>query len=202
MSNDNPRFKKDTPRNPFLSYEKQYKQENQTPYDVFGASPIAGPKDLERRSEASDQNPTSVALPPHLFIPADSQSIDISALANVPPATTVSLLSFRGLRGGLTKFIGYAIFNDALMLSLISLIPKVNGTRVLPFHGNPQLKFKLGLGLGADMSVLIPVQLDLQPNDFLEWTFTNNDVVDVAVGVRMSGYFSQDTIRKTGRFGG
>jgi hypothetical protein len=60
----------------------------------------------------------------------------------------------------------------------------------------------MGLGLGADMSVLIPVQLDLQPNDLLEWTFTNNDVVDIAVGVRMNGYFSQDIIRKTGRFGG
>lgn len=200
MSND--RFRKDVPRNPFQTYNKEYVQNEQTPYDVFSASSIAGPQDIARRAEDSNQRPTAVALPPHLFIPGDSQSIDISALANVPPGATVILLRDVGRKGGLTKYIGYSIFNDSLMLALITLVPKVNGERVLPFHGNPQLKYKLGLGLGADMATLIPCQLDLQPNDVLEWEFTNNDVVDVAVGVRMSGYFSQDTIRKTGRFGG
>lgn len=200
--NGDPRFRKDTPRNPFQSYDKRFESKLSTPYEVFGASPIAGPEDLQKRSEASNQYPQSVSLPPHLFIPGDAQSIDISGLANVPPTTTATLLSFRGLKGGLTKFIGYAIFNDALMLDLITLVPTVNGARVLPLHGNPILKFKMGLGVGPDLAVLIPVQLDLQPNDLLEWTFTNNDVVDVAAGVRMNGYFSQDTIRKTGRFGG
>ncbi|NJM09350.1 MAG: hypothetical protein HC883_00160 [Bdellovibrionaceae bacterium] len=46
--------------------------------------------------------PTAVSLPPHLFIPADAQSIDIRNLANVPPATTVDILTFRGRPGGLT----------------------------------------------------------------------------------------------------
>lgn len=200
--NGKPRFRPDTPRNPFETYDKRFQQKNATPYEVFGASPIAGAQDLAKRSEASNQNPMAVSLPPHLFIPGDAQSIDISGLANIPPTTTVTLLSFRGLKGGLTKFIGYAIFNDALMLTLINLVPTVNGARVFPMHGNPILKFKMGLGLGADLSVLIPCQLDLQPNDLLEWNFTNNDIVDVAAGVRMNGYFSQDTIRKTGRFGG
>ncbi len=52
------------------------------------------------------------------------------------------------------------------------------------------------------MQVLIPVQLILQPQDVLTWEFTNNDVVDVAAGVRMNGYYSQDIVRKVGRFGG
>jgi hypothetical protein len=204
MSDDDgsDRFRPDTPRNPFITYDRGFKQRNAQPYEPFGASPVCGPEDLEKRIENSNQYPRSVSLPPHLFIPGDAQSIDISALANIPPTETHTLLSFRGLKGGITKFIGYAIFNDALMLSLINLVPLVNGSRVLPLHGNPILKFKLGLGLAADMSTLIPVQLDLQPNDLLEWKFTNNDVVDVAAGVRMNGYFSQDTIRKTGRFGG
>jgi hypothetical protein len=185
---------------PFQSYDQGFHIQDQT--SVFGASPIAGAQDIAKRAAASNTDATAVSLPPHLFIPGDAQSIDVSELANVPPATTVNLMTFKGLKGGLVKFIGYAIFNDALMLALINLVPRVNGVRVLPFHGNPNLNFKLGLGLGPDLSVLIPVQLDLQPGDILTWDFTNNDVVDVAAGVRMSGYFSQDIIRKTGRFGG
>lgn len=195
-------FRADSPSNPFQTYDKNFKANMQQPFSVFSASPVAGAQEAQKRREDSNKDPQAVSLPPHLFIPADSQSIDISALANVPPATTVSLLNFTGKKGGVTYFIGYAIFNDALNLSLIDLEPTVNNARVLPLHGNPQLGFKLGLGLGADMSVLIPVQLVLQPGDVLNWQFTNNDVVDIAAGVRMSGYFSQDVIRKTLRFGG
>jgi hypothetical protein len=131
--------------------------------------------------------------------------MDLRNLANVPPATAdLLLLSFRGPKGGITKFIGYGVFFDALMFDLINLVPTVNGVRVFPFHGNPDQNFKIGLGTGADLSNvnLISCQLDLQPGDLLEWRFTNNDVVDVAAGVRMSGYFDQSTIRKTSRFGG
>lgn len=187
---------------PFSSYGHLFENQMQTPFSVFGASPVSGALDQEKKAEQSGRLPIGVSLPPHLFIPADAQSVDISALANVPPATTVNLLTFTGLKGGLTKFLGYSIFNDALMLSLIDLIPTVNGERVLPLHGNPQLAFKLGLGLGPDMQVLVPCQLDVMPGQVLNWLFTNNDVVDVAVGVRMSGYYSQDITLKTGKFGG
>ena len=188
--------------NPFSTYNEHFQSQMQKTANVFSASPIAGAENLKKREEASSIMPQAVSLPPHLYIPADAQSIDISGLANVPPATTVSLLEFTGLKGGLTKFIGYTIFNDALDLTLIDLIPTVNGIRVFPFHGNPILNFKMGLGLGPDLSTLIPCQLDLQPNDRLVWTFTNNDLVDIAAGVRMNGYFSQDIQRKIGRFGG
>lgn len=199
-----PRFQQDVVRNPFETYDRQFKNQTQQPFSVFGASPIASKEDLERRREISNQQPQAVSLPPHLFIPSDAQSVDFRTLANVPPATTLTLMSFRGPKGGLTKFIGYAVYFDALMFDLIDLVPTVNGSRVFPFHGNPNRNFKIGLGTGADLSNsnLISCQLDLQPNDFLEWTFTNNDVVDVAAGVRMSGYFDQSTIRKMGRFGG
>lgn len=187
-------------RNPFNTYDNSFQA--QQPDTVFNANPIAGAEDLQKRQDISYQQPTSVSLPPNLYIPVDAQSIDISELANVPPATTVTLLSFKGRKGSMVRFIGYSIFNDALMLDLITLVPKVNGVRVFPLHGNPQFNFKMGLGLGPDMSVLVPATLDLQPNDLLTWEFTNNDVVDVAAGVRMSGYLDQSTIRKPGRFGG
>lgn len=205
MSNDDEnKFKPDQPRNPFATYDRGFKQENQTPFSVFSASKIAGPEDQKKRAEQSNKMPVGVSLPPHLFIPADAQSIDIRNLANVPPATTVDLLTFRGRPGGLTYFIGYGVFFDALLFDLINLVPTVNGVRVFPLHGNPNRNFKIGLGTGSDLSNtnLVSCQLILQPNDELVWTFTNNDVVDVAAGVRMSGYFDQSTIRKTGRFGG
>ena len=201
---DDKKFKPDAPRNPFLTYNSGFTQQNQTPYQVFSSSPIAGPEDQKKRKQQSNVMPTAVSLPPHLFIPADAQSVDIRNLANVPPATTVDIMTFRGRPGGMTYFIGYGVFFDALLFSLINLIPTVNGSRVFPLHGNPDQNFKIGLGTGSDLSNanLISCQLILQPNDVLKWTFTNNDVVDVACGVRMSGYFDQSTIRKTGRFGG
>lgn len=148
--------------------------------------------------------PTAVSLPPHLFIPGDAQSVDIRNLANVDPGTTVTLLTFRGPQGMLTKFINYAVFCDALLFDLINFVPLVNKRRVFPYHGNPDRNYKIGLGLAPDLSnnSLIACQLDLQPNDLVEWQFTNNDTVAVAAGVRMTGYVDQSTIRKTGRFGG
>ncbi len=187
---------------PFNTYDQGFTQ--QDPSTVFDASVISGPTDAAKQAADSGQDPVPVSFPPHLYIPADAQSIDIRNLENVPPATTVTLLTFKGRKGGVVTFIGYGIFFDALMFDLVNLVPKVNGIRVFPFHGNPDRKFKIGLGTGADLSNanLISCQLYLQPNDLLTWEFTNDDVVDVAAGVRMSGYFSQGIIRKTTRFGG
>lgn len=204
MSDDQNRFLPDAPANLFQTYDKGYQQQGQDPFNAFSASPIAGAEDIKKRQEQSSVMPLAVSLPPHLFIPADAQSVDIRTLANVPPGMTVDLMTFTGRKGGLVKFISYGVFFDALNFDLIDLVPTVNGVRVFPFHGNPDRKFKIGLGTGSDLSNsnLISCQLDLQPADVLKWTFTNSDVVDVAAGVRMSGYFDQSTIRKIGRFGG
>jgi hypothetical protein len=203
VAKDNP-WAPDSPRNPFATYDRGFKQEMARPANAFSASKVAGEEDLKKRHEESNRMPVGVSLPPHLFVPADAQTIDIRNLANVPPATTVDLLTFRGLKGGICYFIGYAVFFDALMFDLVNLVPTVNGARVFPLHGNPDRNFKIGLGTGSDVSNanLIQCQLLLQPNDILKWTFTNSDVVDVVAGVRMSGYFDQSTIHKIGRFGG
>lgn len=202
MSNDN--LKKGGVKHPFQTYDSNFKSELARPFEPFAASAVADKNDQIKRQENSNFNPQAVALPPHLFIPADAQSIDIRNLANVPAGTTISLLKFKCPQGSLVKFINYSVFFDALLFNLINLVPKVNGQRVFPYHGNPQQNYKIGLGTGQDLSNanLISCQLDLQPNDEIEWTFTNNDTVDVAAGVRMVGYNDKSTIRKTGRFGG
>ncbi len=204
LANSGGRFPPDVNRNPFTSYEQNFRMQTQDPSSVFAASPVAGAENLKKREEMSNVMPTSVSLPPHLFIPEDAQSIDIRALWNVPAGDSLDLMTFDGRKGGLVYFIGYAVYFDALLFDLVNLVPLVNGVRVFPFHGNPDNNFKIGLGTGADLSNvnLVSCQLELQPHDTLVWRFTNDDVVDVAAGVRMSGYFTQGTIRKTGRFGG
>jgi|SRR5271155_2163415 len=199
-----PRIKGNITQDPFDTYDKGFKSQMQNPFEAFSSTSIVSQKDFENRQAKTGSDPIAVSLPPNLYIPIDAQSIDIRNLANVPPGETVVLLAFNGQQGNIVRFINYAVFFDALMFSLINLVPTVNKVRVFPFHGNPQFNYKIGLGLGPDLSntSLIPCQLDLQPNDQLVWTFTNNDVVDVAAGVRMSGYLDSSTIRQTGRFGG
>lgn len=196
--------KGNTVLSPFDTYESGFKPGLNRPDEVFAASKIAGAEDMEKREEISQQLPQAVTLPNNYFMPVDSQSIDIRNLANVPPGLTVTLMSFRAPPGNIVRFISYSIFFDALMFDLVNMVPLVNGSRVFPYHGNPNRNYKMGLGLGPDMSNnnLIPCQLELQPRDLLEWVFTNNDTVDVAAGVRMSGYVDQSTIRKMGRSGG
>lgn len=189
--------------NPFDTFGKGFKS-GRSPLQVFTATASSGKKEQQKRVEQSSEMPTSVSLPPHLFIPASAQSVDIRRLANVPSGATVDLIVFTAPEGVVTKFIGYAVFNDALMFDLVNFVPTVNGKRVFPFHGDPQSNFKIGLGLTPDMgnNALIPCQLDMNPGEVLKWTFTNLDVVDVAAGIRMSGYVDSSVQRTIGRFGG
>lgn len=196
--------KGNTVLSPFDTYESGFKPGLNRPDEVFTASRVSGAEDAANREAISQVLPTPVTLPNNYFMPPDSQSVDIRNLANIPPGQTVTLMSFKGQKGAIVRFIAYSIFFDALMFDLVNMVPTVNGSRVFPYHGNPNRGYKMGLGLGPDMSNsnLIQCQLELQPNDLLEWKFTNNDTVDVAAGVRMSGYVDQSTIRKTGRSGG
>lgn len=201
---DNQNFKKGGAKHPFQTYDLNFKSETAQSYEPFSAVAIASKEDQLRRQKISSVDPNPVTLPPHLFIPSDAQSVDIRNLANVPPATTVSLLKFTAPKGSAVKFINYSVFFDALLFSTVNLVPLVNGSRVFPYHGNPQNNYKIGLGTGQDLSNgnLISCQLDLQPNDTVEWIFTNSGATDTAAGVRMVGYVDQSTIRKSTRFGG
>lgn len=193
-------------RNPFDTYGKGFKQGmgDSSPLKTFTATATSGKEEQIQRKDESGRMPTPVALPPHLYIPSSGQSLDLRRLANVLPTTTVDLIVFTAPQGVQTKFIGYAVFNDALDFSLIEFVPTVDGKRIFPFHGDPQANFKIGLGLTPDMgnNALIQCQLDMSPGQVLKWTFTNNDVVDVAAGIRMSGYIDSTIIRKAGRVGG
>jgi len=185
------------------NYMKKFVQ-GFNPLAFADAVSASGKEDQEKRLEMSGKMPTAVSLPDHLFIPRTGQSVDIRRLANVLPATSTELIVFTAPPGQKTKFIGYGVFSDALLFNLVNFIPTVNGKRIFPFHGDPQVNYKIALGVAPDLSnnAMINCQLDMNPGEVLKWTFFNNDVVAVAAGVRMVGYVDVTVTRTAGRFGG
>jgi len=197
-------MKKGRTDNIFNQRDRNFRATVQNPPDPFAAGRVTDAAQLQRQQAESYNNPTPISLPPHLFPPAQAQTLDLRRLAVVGPNTSTELIRYKGEPGSIARFIGYAVFFDALSFDLINLVPTVNGQRVFPRHGDPQSNYKIGLGTGLDLSNsnLISCLLDLQPNDELIWTFFNNDDVDVVAGVRMVGYVDQSQIRKIGRAGG
>lgn len=194
-------------KNPFDTYNNSFNRGLNNPLQVFTAARTHSEERQQRIEEQSSQMPAAVSLPPHLFIPESGQSIDPRVLVEVTPGTT-EVFRFIAPQGAKTRFLGYALFSDALDFTLLEFIPRINGNRVLPYHGAPQTQadgsqtFKIGLGLTADFSTLVPVALDMNPSEILTWDVINNDVVNVAVGVRMSGYVDFTIQRTTTRYGG
>ena len=144
----------------------------------------------------------AIEFPDHLYIPKASESIDIRNLAQLDPAETFEILRFQCPQGVRATFIGYGIFNDALLASEVEFIPRVNGQRILPYHGTPpatgdtqQGSYRMSLGVSPDLanSALVPCLINLNPRDVLTWTAVNLAAVAGVMGVRMSGYFNLNT---------
>lgn len=189
--------------NPFNTFNAPFAS-TLSPLKALSATPNVSPQELAKRQEQSGKMPTSVSFPPHLFIPEGAQSVDIRRVANVPAGSQTDLIIFTGPPGKKIKFISYAVFSNALIATTVKFVPTVNGARVFPFHGDPQLNFTIDLGLGPDLTnnSLIDGQLDIQPGQVLKWTFFNNALVDIAAGIRMKGYVDTSTTRSNGRVGG
>lgn len=145
-----------------------------------------------------------VQLPRHLFVPEGAESVDIRAAFSVTAGTSLDILRFVAPPGARTYFLGYAIFNDALLFANVNFIPTVNGSRILKYHGDPQNNFKIALASTVDLgnNALSPIQLALNPGEILNWRVINNEAVDVVMAVRMVGYVDSSNTRTNLRFGG
>lgn len=143
-------------------------------------------------------------FPDHLFIPKDAQSVDIRNLASITAGSSFEILRFQAPASGRTFFYGYAIFNDALLYANCEFIPRVDGARIFPYHGNPADNYKIALGVGPDIanSSLIQCAISLNPGQILTWEVRNTDTVDVVMGVRMVGYLDSGSSRKEMRVNG
>lgn len=194
--------------NPFQTYDKNFQQNLNRPYEPFINNVDTSMRDQEKRDEVTGEQPIATAFPPHLFIPEDSQSLDMrSGFVSVPPLLTTDVLTFVAPKGMSSKFLKYAFISEDSTDLL--MIPTVNRQRVLPYHGTPtssplkSFEMRFGAGLGSvDDIALIECQLDINPGEVFRWTVQNSGVVARGVSVRLVGYISQSIIRKTRRFGG
>jgi hypothetical protein len=146
-----------------------------------------------------------IELPRHLYVPEDGVSIDLRKVCKVEAATALTLfMSYQVPRGAQAIFIGYGLFNDGLFSTDTEFLPRVDGGRIFPYHGDPSNNYKMSLGLGPDLSNsnLINCYLTLNEGQVLTWYVANAATVDTVMGIRMVGYFSSASRREAPRFGG
>lgn len=191
-------------KNPFVTYDEAFQNEV-SPLQPLTAVPNMTEKDIAKRKNASGDFPVHVTLPKNLFVPEQAQSVDIHktmAVAAGAPTTIQEIFKFICPENKLVWFQQYAIFSNAADLTKVQFIPRVNGTRIFPYQGDP-MTFNINSGLGADLSNqnMIDGQLYLKPGDVLTWTVINTGAA-INVGVRHRGYADTGTIRRSGRFGG
>ena len=190
--------------NPFSTFNKAFDMQQASAKDVFNAQAASSSEEQRRSLEGANQEPQPVSLPHHLFVPPSAQTLDLRRLSNVPAMTSAELIRFRAPKNMKTVLMSYALFNDALLAANTYFLPTINGNRIYPFHGDPQLDFRISLALGPDMdnAALINGLLYMEPDQELIWTFYNNSGVDVAAGVRVVGYVDNVIQRISGKFGG
>lgn len=192
--------------NPFNRWKKDFSMATRGSLDFTKAAIGTSQEVQKQRTEEKYYEGTVIRdLPRHLFTPEGARSLDMRNLAIVPAGTVgATLLSFTAPEGTACFFTGYAIFNDGLAFSLLEFLPLIDEKRIFPYHGDPNSNFKIALGLGPDLGneSIIDCQLQLEPGQTLKWLVTNNDVVDVTMGVRMKGYIDSRTSRPTRVFGG
>jgi hypothetical protein len=173
------------------------------------ASIATDPSDQKRLTERERTQDTPVAFPQHLFAPSGAQTIDMRRMCSVSPLPGFQLFmefnpSALGLKGGAYRFTHYAVACDGELEVNYEFLPTMNEARIFPYHGDPQNRFKISLGLAPDLSdnALIAAELYMRSTDVLRWYVKNNDTVAADMGVRMKGYL--DTTQRTvsARFGG
>lgn len=193
------------------SYTDPFDPYAQTNQDPFTGTPTAYSDAQQALSSQPQQASTTIvqshvkSFPDHLYVPKGSQSLDIRRLVSMAAfSVDEEVFRFQAPRGQRVWFLGYSIFSDGELASTQEFIPRVNGNRVFPYHGDPNDNFRINLGLGPDMSNqnVIHCQLPLEPTQVLTWSFTNSNAVPIAMGVRMIGYLDSANNQDSTRVGG
>lgn len=181
------------PYNPLMMY--QGKIQNISGFDFPGIMSFVNPK-------GGPKSPSTTST--HSSIPEGGQSVDIRKVCTIIAGTSENLMTITGRTGETMVFTGYGVFTDAANEDDIEFIPRVNGNRVFPLHGDPTKNYKIALGLAPDLSnySLIKCDLRLLPGDVLTWDVVNNGTQDTDMGVRMIGFVDAAQQVVTPRFGG
>lgn len=148
-------------------------------------------------------NPFKVTLPNNFYNPVGTDSFDIRALDVYAPAEQKVLLSYTAKEGQTIRFIKYGLFTNILKADDVRWYAKINGNRILRYHGDPQQDFALNLSLGPDLTEnsLIPCDFDLKTGQTLEIVAVNNSASPADIGARFRGYLVNESQSSRG-FGG
>jgi len=110
---------------------------------------------------------------PFQNIPQNGESFDIRRLSDALAGTTDDLfLNFAPPKGFEAIITGYGIFSDAQFATQTEFNPRVNGSRVFPYHGTPtdlnnprKLPYRISLGLGPDLTDQSLIECSLRLRD-------------------------------------
>lgn len=190
-------------KNPFSPFQAMSQGEGSS-LPVLESGRETGQRSSGGNGSFQDGSVDVKSFPPHLFLPASAQSVNLQNLFDVTAGTSQLIIDFTVPNGSFLYLLGYALFNDGLLASDFDFIPRVNGRRIYEFHGDPLDNFRLYLGLSTDFnnSAVVTAPMQIQPGDRLTWEAVNRSLVDTTMGVRVTGYIDRGQIRNQARFGG
>jgi hypothetical protein len=174
-------------------------------FSIFKTTQEASTQQAQAPTTDVVSKPVPVSLPVNYFRPSGSDSLDLRSLNEVPDGSVnQEFFSFRAPLSTTVRFTHYAVFTDILLAGNVEFIPRVNGSRVLRYHGDPNNGFKINLSLGPDMSdaSLIPCEIVLQAGQSITWSFTNTSGADAPMGVRLVGFVDNVSQNSNTSFGG
>jgi hypothetical protein len=150
--------------------------------------------------------PTS--FPEHLYHPLGAESIDIVENCELArkqagqDAVVTSLISLSPLQAEEIFIREYSIYTDIENADDIEFFWKLNGKRILRYHGRPttnsltgKITYKLNFGLSPDLAndSLKMCQILIKPNDTLTVEAVNrSEAVTAPVGIRLVGHVLND----------
>lgn len=194
--------------NPFNKWKMGYKPLNAQPSNPGGGNltpanhKVTGADQTHKGSLRLSLGET-LNLPRNLYQPPSTQSLDLSHAGIIAAgATNVNFLSYTVKSFNTASILFYAINTDGPGFTIFT--PSVNGFRVYPTHGNPQLNHQISIATGPDLgnNSFLSAQLPLKPGDVFRWYVSNTDIVPHNIAIRTTGFLMSNQALEDTRFGG
>lgn len=177
--------------------------------DAFGNArgnpfdPVLSASPEEARAQAHQyDNAVPVLLPRHLYAPEGARTIEMFVGVDPVPGVVTPMLSFTCPPGATVVFYAYQTGTDSNPGGpgiFREWIPKVDGRKVLEYHGVPtNTGFKIRAPLNGDMAVC---QIIMEPGQTLTWEAIHNYPAPIHMTIRMRGYLDRTQKLVSSKFG-
>ena len=157
------------------------------------------------------QLPQPVQLPLNYAVPDGAESLNLWRIDTLADATSFvarTVFTFVAPSTGITRIMYYSLYSSVgVGDKRVSFLPRKDGTRVYPYHGDPEENYALfstgstAESMGSNSLMYAP--LTLLPGQTLTWSVIVRPQGDPPVplpvgslaGVRLVGYVDQDVER-------